>query len=91
MYVDPKGSTPDQLAVSLTSKPIDAWHLLTLLPAADFEAGFSRNATAIAGGTERSEVLFPQAQSRFCHFVGNRSSSSEGVPDCADLRRIRIE
>lgn len=35
MYVDPKGSTPDQLAVSLTSKPIDAWHLLTLLPAAN--------------------------------------------------------
>jgi len=35
MYVDPKNSTPAQLAVSLTSKPIDAWQLLTLLPAAN--------------------------------------------------------
>jgi len=35
MYVNPKGSTPAQLTVALTSRPIDAWHLLTLLPAAN--------------------------------------------------------
>jgi tetratricopeptide (TPR) repeat protein len=35
MYVNPKGSTPAQLAVALTSTPIEAWHLLTLLPAAN--------------------------------------------------------
>jgi tetratricopeptide (TPR) repeat protein len=34
MYVNPKESTPAQLAVALTSRPIDAWHLLTLLLAA---------------------------------------------------------
>jgi tetratricopeptide (TPR) repeat protein len=33
MYVSPKGSTPEQLTVALTSRPIDAWHLITLLPA----------------------------------------------------------
>jgi tetratricopeptide (TPR) repeat protein len=33
MFVNPKYSTLEQLADVLTSRPIDQWHLLTLLPA----------------------------------------------------------